>query len=208
MFLSFNRHVLHIQRAKSHVVKVTQKNKEMKHISCLLLMTLLSFNALSQRFPYHYEMSIQETESSHYYIEYSESLKTDTVKIILQITDLYGNNIQRNVLINDSLLKTDEFGFLHIVLDHKKPLRVHIDNLAMSRNVGFSKCLFFWDWDEKQAPSKIVVVLGSNYPSIIHIDSDVQLKNTDFREIKNKLLGKKYNEEIFDHVRIRKVVYL
>ena len=73
----------------------------------------------------------------------------------------------------------------------------------MSRNAGFSKCLYFWDWDEKQAPSKIVVALGLNYPSIIHIDSDVQLKNTDFQEIKNKMLGKKYNEEIIDHVRIR-----
>ena len=180
----------------------------MKYISSLLLMILLSFNALSQRYPYHYEMSIQDTETGHYYIEYSKALKIDTVRIMLQITDFYGNNIQRTVFINDSLMETDEFGFLQVVLENKKPLRIHIDKLAMSRNAGFSKCLYFWDWDEKQAPSKIVVALGLNYPSIIHIDSDVQLKNTDFQEIKNKMLGKKYNEEIIDHVRIRRVVYL
>lgn len=185
----------------------------MKSRVLILIFVCVFYTCYPQKYSHYYEMSIQESTSGFYYVEYIKKDKKESAKLQISIMDVYQNAIKfKEILVisnGDSVIyETDESGNIYINRDSIKiPMCVYINNYGTRRS-DFSKCIYFWDWDNKQTPTKLVIVLGEKERSVFHINSDIPLEAEDIMTIKNCILKEEYNNKLFKHIKIRRLIYI
>lgn len=157
---------------------------------------------------YQYQMALQSKEIGYYYIKYS-SEKTDSTELI--VIDRNGVLVSCEITLTSSenTVKAHQSSIGRYTLKQNQinsPLCISIVKEG-TKFQPFNMCVIFWEWNEEQSPKEIVVVLGEEDSSVIHITSDIPLLSKDLQKIKDKIMRDDYGDTIFKHVKIQRIIY-
>lgn len=157
---------------------------------------------------YQYQMALQLKEIGYYYIKYS-SEKTDSTELI--VIDRNGVLVSCEITLTSSenTVKAHQSSIGRYTLKQNQinsPLCISIVKEG-TKFQPFNMCVIFWEWNEEQSPKEIVVVLGEEDSSVIHITSDIPLLSKDLQKIKDKIMRDDYGDTIFKHVKIQRIIY-
>lgn len=176
----------------------------------VLLMSFFSNDCYSQDKYYSYEMALQELETGYYYVAYDSVKINSGKKLLIRVADIDNNKLNSRIQIikykDTTLIYADTNGAIFYLDSIDTPLCIRISKPG-TKYSDFYDCIHFWNKNEYQIPSELVIVLGIRNPGIITITSKRRMTLHDFQNLKDCILHKKYDKRIHEFIDYKKVIY-